>query len=61
MRYIIGFLYFIICAIVARTLMKKKGYQEEANTWFWMGLLFGVFALIFVLLKPKKETHQDKE
>ena len=26
--HVIGFAYFIICAIVARKLMKKKGYCE---------------------------------
>ena len=59
MKYIIGFIYFIICAIVARKIIKKKGYNEDANEWFLMGLLFGIFALIIVLLKPKKETNQD--
>ena len=38
--------------------MKKKGYYKEANTWFWLGLLLGIFALIIVLLKPKRESHR---
>ena len=49
MKYIIGFIYFIICAIVARKIIKKKiptqtphitefGKQQSSNkhqeTWF---------------------------
>ena len=39
--------------------MKKKGYCEEANTWFWLGLLIGIFALIIVILKPKKDESEN--
>lgn len=59
--HVIGFAYFIICAIVARKLMKKKGYCEEANTWFWLSLLFGIFALIIVILKPKKDESENNK
>lgn len=58
-RQTIGIVYFIICAIVAKHIMKKKGYYEDANTWFWMGLLFGIFALVIVLLKPKKADNES--
>ena len=60
-RIAIGFVYFIICAIVARKIMKKKGYCEEANTWFWLGLLIGIFALIIVILKPKKDESENNK
>lgn len=60
-RQIIGLVYFIICAIIARKIMKKKGYCEEANTWFWLGLLLGIFALIIVLLKPKKDESVNNK
>lgn len=60
-RIAIGFVYFIICAIVARKIMKKKGYCEEANTWFWLSLLFGIFALIIVILKPKKDENENNK
>ena len=54
-RLTINLVYFITCAIVARKIMKKKGYCEEANTWFWLSLLFGIFALVIVILKPKND------
>ena len=41
--------------------MKKKGYCEEANTWFWLGLLIGIFALIIVILKPKKDESENNK
>lgn len=56
----INIVYFIICAIVSRKIMKKKGYEQDANTWFWMGLLFGIIAIIIVLMKPKNEEGQKK-
>ena len=59
-KRIINIIYFIVCAIVSRKIMKKKGYNQDANTWFWMGLLFGIIALIIVLLKPKNEEDQKK-
>ena len=60
-RIAIGFVYFIICAIVARKIMKKKGYCEEANTWFWLSLLLGIFALVIVILKPKKDESENNK
>ena len=60
-RFTIGIIYFIICAIVAKHIMKKKGYYEDANDWFWMGLLFGVFALMIVLLKRKKANNEGNK
>ena len=59
--HVIGLAYFIICAIVARKLMKKKGYNEDAYEWFLMGLLFGIFALIIVILKPKKDENENNK
>ena len=41
--------------------MKKKGYYKEANTWFWLGLLLGIFALIIVLLKPKRDESENNK
>ena len=41
--------------------MKKKGYCEEANTWFWLSLLLGIFALVIVILKPKKDEHENNK
>lgn len=60
-RLTINLVYFITCAIVARKIMKKKGYCEEANTWFWLGLLIGIFALIIVILKPKKDESENNK
>jgi hypothetical protein len=46
-----GLLFGALCAYIASV-------RRLTNLWFWVGLLFGVFALVAVLATPAQEKRQ---
>ncbi len=40
------------CAILSAYIAYRK--KRKVETWFFLGLFFGIFALILILLLPKK-------
>lgn len=52
------FAFAIICPMVA----KQKGREGEGEKWFFLGLIFGVFALIWLLLiSPNDKVLEEKK
>ena len=55
-RTIVGLVYFILCGFISARIRKKKGYDDPGE-WFGMGVLFGIFTVLFVLLRPKNKDN----
>ncbi len=53
MDAIIAIAVLIACVLICREQAERKGYNMDL--WAVLGLLFGVFAVVVVLLLPKKE------
>ncbi len=51
---IIVILFWVLCAIICNQQAKQKGLN--VGLWTVLGLLFGIFAVIFVFLQSSKTT-----
>lgn len=50
---------WIFCAFVSAWLAEQKGYSRAS--WFLLGALFGVFALLAIGFAPKREVSVAEE
>lgn len=58
--YSIGVILFgILWGFTTREVIIKKGYLDEAKTWFWLGFFFHIIALIATVKKPDNHTSTD--
>jgi len=51
----------LIWGAVTRQCMVNKGYEEDADAWFIIGLFLGIFAFILAYCKPDIKKQQQEE
>ena len=54
-------IYSILWASVCMVVSKNKGYEYEADKWFAIGFLLGVFGFLMVISKPTMINTNDNQ